>query len=104
VLPTKCPLPEFYKELWNASGVLARKKSGWAALRQCAELSSGNCFGQTISSGCCGSQTACIVLSSSSPITVAGKIDISLAPPSVATGATQEALHSRKSRTQRPAD
>src|SRR5438093_999083 len=36
VLPTKLPLPEFYKELVECQRVLARKNLGWAALRQCA--------------------------------------------------------------------
>ena len=36
VLPTKLPLPEFYKELVECQHVLARKNLGWTALRQCA--------------------------------------------------------------------
>src|SRR5207237_9620070 len=36
VLPTKLPLPEFYKELVACQRVLGRKNLGWAALRQCA--------------------------------------------------------------------
>jgi hopanoid C-3 methylase HpnR len=38
VLPTKLPLPEFYKELVECQRVLARKNLGWAALRQCAGI------------------------------------------------------------------
>ena len=73
VLPTKLPLPEFYKELVECQRVLARKNLGWAALRQCAGIAIRKLLcGQTNSSGCCGSSTACIVLSSSSPITVGG--------------------------------
>jgi hopanoid C-3 methylase HpnR len=38
VLPTKLPLPEFYKELVETQRVLAYKHLGWAALRQCAGI------------------------------------------------------------------
>ena len=38
VLPTKLPLPEFYKELVECQRVLARKNLGWAALGQCAGI------------------------------------------------------------------
>ena len=38
VLPTKLPLPEFYKELVECQRVLARKNLGAAALRQCAGI------------------------------------------------------------------
>ena len=38
VLPTKLPLPEFYKELVECQRVLACKNLGWAALRQCAGI------------------------------------------------------------------
>jgi hopanoid C-3 methylase len=38
VLPTKLPLPEFYKELVECQRVLARKNLGRAALRQCAGI------------------------------------------------------------------
>ena len=38
VLPTKLPLPEFYKELVETQRVLSRKHLGWAALRQCAGI------------------------------------------------------------------
>src|SRR5207249_6425192 len=36
VLPTRLPLPEFYRELVECQRVLARKNLGWAALRECA--------------------------------------------------------------------
>jgi hopanoid C-3 methylase len=38
VLPTKLPLPEFYKELVDTQRILACKNLGWAALWQCAGL------------------------------------------------------------------
>ncbi|HET9367258.1 MAG TPA: hopanoid C-3 methylase HpnR [Candidatus Udaeobacter sp.] len=38
VLPTKLPLPEFYKELVDTQRVLSRKHLGWAALRDCARI------------------------------------------------------------------
>ena len=38
VLPTKLPLPEFYKELVETQRVLSRKHLGWAGLRQCARI------------------------------------------------------------------
>src|SRR5262249_15766513 len=38
VLPTKLPLPEFYKELVETQRVLSRKHLGWAGLRQCAAI------------------------------------------------------------------
>ncbi len=38
VLPTKLPLPEFYKELVETQRVLSRKHLGWAALRDCARI------------------------------------------------------------------
>ena len=38
VLPTKLPLPEFYKELAETQRVLSRKHLGWAAVRQCAGI------------------------------------------------------------------
>jgi hopanoid C-3 methylase HpnR len=38
VLPTKLPLPEFYKELVETQRVLTYRHLGWAALRQCAGL------------------------------------------------------------------
>ena len=38
VLPTKLPLPEFYKELVETQRVLSRKHLGLAALRQCAGM------------------------------------------------------------------
>ena len=38
VLPTKLPLPEFYKELVETQRVLSRKHLGWTALRQCAGI------------------------------------------------------------------
>jgi len=38
VLPTKLPLPEFYKELVECQRVLARKNLGWAALGQCGRI------------------------------------------------------------------
>ena len=38
VLPTKLPLPEFYKELVETQRVLAYKHLGWTALRQCAGI------------------------------------------------------------------
>ena len=38
VLPTKLPLPEFYKELVESQRVLSRKHLGWAAVRQCAGI------------------------------------------------------------------
>jgi hopanoid C-3 methylase HpnR len=38
VLPTKLPLPEFYKELVETQRVLSRKHLGWEGLRQCARI------------------------------------------------------------------
>jgi magnesium-protoporphyrin IX monomethyl ester (oxidative) cyclase len=38
VLPTKLPLPEFYKELVETQRVLAHKHLGWTALRDCARI------------------------------------------------------------------
>jgi hopanoid C-3 methylase HpnR len=38
VLPTKLPLPEFYKELVETQRVLSYKHLGWAALRQCTRI------------------------------------------------------------------
>jgi hypothetical protein len=38
VLPTKLPLPEFYKELVETQRVLSRKHLGWEGLRQCAGI------------------------------------------------------------------
>jgi hopanoid C-3 methylase len=38
VLPTKLPLPEFYKELVDTQRILACKNLGWSALWQCAGL------------------------------------------------------------------
>ena len=38
MLPTKLPLPDFYKELVETQRILARKHLGWAALRQCAAI------------------------------------------------------------------
>jgi hypothetical protein len=38
VLPTKLPLPEFYKELVETQRVLSRKHLGWEALRDCARI------------------------------------------------------------------
>ena len=38
VLPTKLPLPEFYKELVDTQRVLSHKHLGWAALRDCARI------------------------------------------------------------------
>jgi hopanoid C-3 methylase len=38
VLPTKLPLPEFYKELVETQRILARKNLGWEALYHCAGL------------------------------------------------------------------
>jgi hopanoid C-3 methylase len=38
VLPTKLPLPEFYRELVETQRVLARKHLGWGALRDCAAI------------------------------------------------------------------
>jgi hopanoid C-3 methylase len=38
VLPTKLPLPEFYKELVETQRVLSRKHLGWEALRHCTRI------------------------------------------------------------------
>jgi hopanoid C-3 methylase len=38
VLPTKLPLPQFYKELVDTQRVLSRKHLGWEGLRQCAGI------------------------------------------------------------------
>src|SRR5436853_1627638 len=38
VLPTKLPLPEFYKELVETQRILSRKHLGWEGLRQCARI------------------------------------------------------------------
>ena len=38
VLPTKLPLPEFYKELVDTQRVLSCKHLGWSALRDCARI------------------------------------------------------------------
>ena len=38
VLPTKLPLPEFYRELVETQRILAYKHLGWSALRQCAGI------------------------------------------------------------------
>jgi len=38
VLPTKLPLPEFYKEIVETQRILATKNLGWAALYHCARL------------------------------------------------------------------
>jgi hopanoid C-3 methylase len=38
VLPTKLPLPDFYKELVDTQRVLSRKHLGWEALRDCARI------------------------------------------------------------------
>jgi hopanoid C-3 methylase len=41
VLPTRLPLPEFYKELVNTQQVLNRKHLGWAALRGAVSEAAG---------------------------------------------------------------
>ncbi len=38
MLPTKLPLPEFYKELVKTQRVLSHKHLGWEALRHCARV------------------------------------------------------------------
>jgi len=38
VLPTKLPLPEFYKEIVETQRILATKNLGWAALYHCVRL------------------------------------------------------------------
>ena len=42
VLPTRLPLPEFYRELVNTQQVLNRKHLGWSAVKSLAGILAGN--------------------------------------------------------------
>ncbi len=107
VLPTKLPLPEFYKELVECQRVLARKNLGWAALRQCA--------GVVIRKLLCG-QTNFIrmlwkfnnVYRPELQLADHGrrvKYEISLPPPSVATAQRNGLyIHENRGRTGRQID
>ncbi len=107
VLPTKLPLPEFYKELVECQRVLARKNLGWAALRQCA--------GVVIRKLLCGQTNFIRMLWKFNSVYRPElqfadhrrrvKYEISLPPPSVATAQHKGLyIHENRGRTGRQID